>query len=247
MRKCRFLCRPLLETFHIRGSECSGWHWGIALLHKGQCAPSVLSACIRVLSPPGPHLFRAERDACVWASVSPFSPFLKTEREESTDPYLLLPQRSFHPSIHPWEWVSTHTVQRSWLQSGSKSGFVSKATRLSRHFISVLWTVLQSKSLTDSSVSSLQNYSCILNTGPLEFLKKSFHNTVDSEMSLLKKSQYIIWNVLQKKKKKWEKRERVVVVIAIYTISICTDSMLLVSHHCKRRIVEIILKSTHSY
>lgn len=127
------------------------------------------------------------------------------QREENTDPYLLLPKRSVHPSIHPWEWVSAHTVQRSWLQSGSKSGFVSKATRLLRHFISVLWTVLQSKSPTDSSVSSLQNYSCILNTGPLEFKKKSFHNTVDSEMSLLKKSQYIIWNVLQKKKKMGKK------------------------------------------
>lgn len=116
MWRCSVLCRSLLESFHNGGSECSVWHWGItwlALLHQGHSAP--------LWSPPvyvsflhqALHPFRAERDACVWASVSPYPPFGQ-QREEKRVLTLFPPsataRRSIHPSIG---WVHTLSYPHS--------------------------------------------------------------------------------------------------------------------------------------
>lgn len=128
-----------------------------------------LSTCPFSTRPRAP--FRAERDACVWASVSPFPPFEKTERgEESTDPHSsICHSQEICPFIHQCERTHCH-IHTAFVVTIRQQVrlFVSQAARPSRH--SVICTVLQIKSTTASSVSSLQNHSCINNnTGSLDF------------------------------------------------------------------------------
>lgn len=121
MWRCSVLYRSLPDSFHKGGSECSVWRRGVswlALLHKGQSAPLCsLPVYVSFLHQASYH-FRAERDACVWASVLPFPPFRKQREEKRVLTHIppsAAVRRSVHPSIH---WVSAHTVistQWSWL------------------------------------------------------------------------------------------------------------------------------------
>lgn len=148
---CSVLCCPLLETLHNGGSECSVWHRGIiwlALLHKGQPAP----LCSMPFST-SPRTRSRLRETLAFELL--FCHFLLLENRERRGLTHIPPSAR---AKHPPEWVSAHTVisvQRSWLQSGSKSDFVSKAAWTSRHSNTVIWTVRQSKSPTASSFFSL--------------------------------------------------------------------------------------------
>jgi len=167
MWKTSVLCRPLLESFRNRGSECSVWHWGItwlSVLHKGQSAPSrSLTVNVSFLHR-APYPFRAERDACVWASASTSPPFRKHKEEKRalTHNHHLPRDLSVHPSSassRPDE--CTHCHSQTAFMITSKSDFVSTAIL---HSNTVIWTVLQSKSPTATSVSCLQKPSVFSTT-----------------------------------------------------------------------------------
>lgn len=75
--KCRVLCR-------LPPPKSSVCHWGITwlpLLHKRPICPSCSLPVYVSFLHQAPRPFRAERDACVWASVSPLPPFRK-QREK---------------------------------------------------------------------------------------------------------------------------------------------------------------------
>lgn len=158
--------------------------------------------------------FRAERDACVWASVLPFPPFIKNrERRREYWPtflHLPLPKRTVHPSKHPWDWVSAHTVIsiRDYNQAASQALLVRPRDRQGTPTLSSGLSFKESNCQFSffSSKPQLHSQRRWIST-------KSFHNTVDSRLSLLKKiSIYYIKRFMIKKKKK-EKRERVVGVV----------------------------------
>lgn len=116
MWKCGVLCRPLLESFHNGGSECSVWHWGItwlALLHKGQSSPCALclSMCPFSTRPRTPS---GLRETLAFELLSCHFVLLEN-RERRREHWLTflhqpLPKSSVHPSRHPWDWVSAYSV-----------------------------------------------------------------------------------------------------------------------------------------
>lgn len=107
------------------------WEFGLTQGHymagsaaKSKSAPCDFCVSTCPYSNRAPHRFRAERDACVWASALPFPPFkTKTERgQESTDNTLLHPPRN---NVHLFKHPSCENGRVRTRQSGNKAGFVS--------------------------------------------------------------------------------------------------------------------------
>lgn len=181
----------LLERFHVGGCESSVWHRGItwpALLQKAN-QPLVISACLRVLTPTGPRTVSGLRETLAFELLP--CHFLLSKQKQREDKRVLTTHSCIRCEITSIS-SSIHPVR---MDECAHDNQATRQALLVRHSSTPTMASGLSSKLRVSRprhVSLFKSTAAFTTTTPdLEF-KHFFFNTVDPNMSLFSKSQYII-------------------------------------------------------